>query len=305
MTDGGDTTEDTPAAGPWSAPTQAVWSGVPPVGDGGRRRTTPWFVIAGCVVVAVLVVAGILGATGAISGSSGSKHAAATLPPGELPPITLPGNGSGALSPDQAVLRQLGVRQVDVSAGTVVQLQPNGDQVLGETTLDLCNGTFPSESRRVARRQVLVGTLGSLPVFSTEAVFYDDTAGTAQAFAEIGSVAAKCPSTAVPSPAGGDALSTKFNAAPDRSWAQTPTVERLAYDFMATGPSGTERDVVVYLRRGRVLMGVYFRQPDHPPTIDGKTSIADIASTFASRLAKLPASIVSGHEAPAAVPGAV
>ena len=47
------------------------------------------------------------------------------------------------------------MQQHDVAADRSVALHPDGDLVTGTTTLDLCNGTFPSESLRTARLQVL------------------------------------------------------------------------------------------------------------------------------------------------------
>jgi hypothetical protein len=291
---------------PWSSPSDPVWAPPPPPGP-SRRGGVPWVVVLGCVVGAVLVIAVVLVATRSVSDSPKSQaQPSVTAPGGTLPTDSLPSNGSGALNPDQAVLRQLGVRPADVAAGYRAGLLVQGDQVVSTTTLDLCNGTFPSESRRAARRQMLVLAPDGGGVFSTEAVFYDEPAGTAQAFTELRGVAAKCPSAPVPSPSGGEAVATKFGPAPDRGWPQTPTVERLAYDFVTTRASGpSDHSIAVYLRRGRVLVGIYFAQPGQTVEIAGKTSLSDIVSVFASRLAKLPDSIVTGHEPPAAVPGAV
>ena len=269
------------------------------------------------VVCAVLVVGVVLVATGSVTdspkpdadageASPDTTSPSITLPGSALPGNGLPGNGSGALSPDQAVLRQLGVRQSDVGPGFVVGLLRNGDQVVGETSLDLCNATFASESRRAARRQEIVAAPDGTGVFSTEAVFYDDAGGTAQAFTELRSVAAKCPSSPVPGPDGSGSDVTTFNAPPDASWPRTPMVERLAFDFTTTRAGGTtDHSVAVYLRRGRVLIGIYFARPDPQASIAGRTTMRDIVNEFAARLAKLPPSIVTGHEAPAAVPGAI
>lgn len=270
-------------------------------------RSTPWLVILACAVAVVLVGGVVLVVSDSFSSSPSPSRSGSPGGPDPSGPPTVPSNGSGALSPDQAVLRQLGLRQADLAAGGLAQLVPRGDQVVGETTLDLCNGTFPSESRRVARRQVAAVSVADTSVsLSTEAVFYDDAGGTAQAFTELRSVAAKCPAAAVTPPGGGEGAATKFNPTPDKAWPQTATVERLAYDFVTTDAAGaSDRTVAVYLRRGRILIGIYFSHPDQPTPIAGKTTLADIVNVFASRLAKLPPSVITGHEAPAAVPGAV
>jgi hypothetical protein len=175
-----------------------------------------------------------------------------------------------------------------------VVLIPGGDQVQGETTLDLCNGTFPSEALRTARRQVAAVDAQGVAVLSTEAVLYRDPAASAQAFAELRSVAAHCPSTPVTSPVGEPTVTTHFNAAPDASWPQTPGVERVAYDFNTTDQAGGQalHSVAVYLRHGRALLAVYFSRPDAAqPAISGQTTLGGIVNVFAERLAQLPSSV--------------
>ena len=84
-----------------------------------------------------------------------------------------------------------------MAAGNTVTLIPQGAD-LTEPTLDICNGTFPSESQRRARRQVaLVTQSGTLVAMSTEAVLYRTPSVGAQALAELQSVAAHCPAAAV------------------------------------------------------------------------------------------------------------
>ena len=136
---------------------------------------------------------------------------------------------------------------------------------------------------------------GDVPL-STEAVIYKNTAATTQAFDELASVAAKCPSTPVRSPSGGTTVTTKFDPAPDGTWPQTPTVDRLAYSFTSTDLSGhSSKSIAVYLKRGRVLLGLYFPDPTGTvPTIAAQSTIPGIVSVFANRLAQLPDSVVNG-----------
>ena len=187
------------------------------------------------------------------------------------------------------------VNQNDVPSTVSVQPLNGGDQVNGQTTLDLCNGTFPSESLRSARLQVsVVDIQGDIPL-GTEAVSYQNPAATAQAFAELKAVAANCPSTPVPSPVGEPTVTTKFAAAPDGAWPQVPGVDRLAYDFTTVDAMGqSHHTVAVYLRRGRFLMGVYFAQPDAAQVpVSGQTSIPSIVNVFAARMAAQPAAIAN------------
>jgi hypothetical protein len=133
-------------------------------------------------------------------------------------------------------------------------------------------------------------------VLSTEAVLYSNPAATTQAFSELKSAAANCPSGPVVSPVGEPTMSTKFNPAPDGSWPSVPGVERLAYDFVTTDDTGqTQHTAAVYLRRGRVLMGIYFPRPDGAqPPVRGQTTMAGIVNVFATRMGQLPTAVVKG-----------
>jgi hypothetical protein len=185
------------------------------------------------------------------------------------------------------------VSQADVGSTVDVQLVPQG-QSLSRPTLDVCNATYPSESLRTTRLQVeTVDSQGNVGL-GTEAVLYSSANATAQAFAELSSAASKCPSSPVTSPVGEPSVTTKFNPAPDGSWPQVASVQRVAFDFTSTDSTGqTQHSVAAYLRRGKVLLGVYFSQPDAPQgSVAGQTTIPTIVNLFANRIAQLPASAV-------------
>ena len=239
------------------------------------------------------------------SPSSGSTPSSGTTTPGvETPGSGSSGNGGNSgggsangqqpADPSADVLEQLVVRQSDVSPSGLVVPSDGGDSVAGAPTLDLCNGTFPSESSRSGRLQVVAIDPTGTPFLSTEAVLYRDAAATSQAFAELRAVVAACPSTPVESPVGESPVTTKFNAAPDNAWPQVAGVERQAYDFTTTDSTGeTRHSVAVYLRRGRALVGVYFRTADTTQaSVDGNTTIPSIVNVFAERLAAVPASAI-------------
>jgi hypothetical protein len=254
-----------------------------------RGRAVRLIFVALIAIGSAGVGAGIVLATG---GSGGSAAAPAT----SVPVPRAPGGAPAASAdPDTAVLRGLVIQQSDVAGTQPVVLIPGGNLVAGQVTLDLCNGTFPSESSRTARLQIAEGDAQGNGVLSTEAVLYQSAAATAKAFEELKQAAAKCPSSPVPGANGAPTVRTTFKSRPDGSWPQTPTVDRLAYDFVATDESGqTQHTIAVYLRRGRVLLGIYFLAPDDPqPPVAGKTSIPDIVTLFASRLAALPPAAVS------------
>jgi hypothetical protein len=205
-----------------------------------------------------------------------------------------PNSNAAPRDPRASALDGLVVHQSDVPEIDIVDTIPNGNQVQGETTLDLCNGTFPSEGRRTARRQVQVfDSIGDTPL-STEAVLYGHASDASQAFAELKRVARDCPATPVVSPVGEPTALTVFGANPDNSWEHTADVDRLAYDVTETrDPALTTHAVLVYLRRGRVLMGLYFSEPDGTQVaVDGETTIQDIVRVFERRMAALPNSIV-------------
>ena len=270
---------------------------VPPA-DPGRKR---WRGIPRWIVVAVaIVLIGALGfGLGLLTRSDDASDLSVDAPAGRGandPPFP-----ASPDNPSARVLSGLVVRQRDVRGNLSVQLLPDGDEVQGQATLDLCNGTYPSESLRTERLQVVVVDAQATVPLSTEAVMYENPAATTQAFAELASVAANCPSTPVPSPVGGTTATTRFLDAPDGAWPQTPSVDRLAYRFTTTTASTatitgeTRESVAVYLRRGRVLMGLYFPQPNGPqPPVVGLTTIPEIVSEFAGRIAQLPQSVVDG-----------
>jgi len=263
-----------PVSAPAPAPSPTPW--LPPApAPNDRPSNTGWIV----GVVAMMVVAGLVSFAVVYNARSDSNQSANAVPT----PSTLPGR-IGA----PAALGRISLRQTDVLDGVTVGMITNGDQ-LTRPTLDLCNGTYSSEATRTARLQVAaLAPTGDAPL-STEAVLYRSAPAGAKAMAEVREVAAKCPNKAVVSPVGERTVTTKFSAAPDTKWGHTPTVDRAAYDLTATTENGDSfHSVVVYLRRGKVLMGLYFSQPDGPQSyFAGKTEIGDIARVFESRMASL------------------
>jgi hypothetical protein len=269
-----------------------------PPGRDGRSPT----VLIVCLVVVALVTG--FGLTSLILNvtDSGSQPVAVspgtTVPSsGAAPGTTTPGP---TLPPDpnEDVLAGLIVNQGDVAAKYTVHHPASGIN-MAAATLDLCNGTYPSEVHRTARRQVYVG-LTSDPTntsFSTEAVLYRTPADAAQAMQELRSVVATCPPTPVKSPIGEPDVITKFSAPPDAAWGNTPSVQRQAYAFVTTDPQTGESapGIAVYLRRGRALLGLYFSNPTGAQIpIDGQKTMKQIVSVFESRMAQLPQSVVDG-----------
>jgi hypothetical protein len=243
--------------------------------------------IVGAVAVTVVMAAAFHDIT---SGSSNPTIGATPHDP--LTPS--PSAPASSRDPSAALLAGLIVSDSDVGPTLTVAGLPGGNG-LTQPTLDLCNGTFPSETMRTARLQVKAVDRQGETMLSTEAVLYSSGAGTAAAFSELKATAAACPSGPVDSPVGLPAVSTHFDPAPDGAWQQVPSVERLAFSFVTTSASGeTSHSVAVYLRRGRALLGVYFSRPDtSSAVVEGHTALPDIVTVFANRLAKLPVAAIS------------
>ena len=204
------------------------WPG-PGSEDGARSGSDrgPVVAIAAALVVVSLVV-GFAVATVVLNardtGPAEIPRAGPTVPTPTVP--------ARPVDPDEAVLGALILRQTDVVAPNTVRLLDHGADTT-VATLDLCNGTFPSEALRTARRQVALRRRARRALrMSTEAVLYAAPPAARRPSAELKSVADKCPSTPVVSPVGEDTATTTFRAPPDATWPHTPTVERLAYDFV-------------------------------------------------------------------------
>lgn len=265
------------------------------VGPPEKRKRPILWVFA--VVVGVLV--GIVGIYFSNRSTDSTPRAAEPVPttafrPGgsPAPTTTIPALNAGN-DPSASALESLIVTPDDVPATADVIIYPGGVG-LDQPTLDLCNGRYPSESRRTARIQDAVLDPQGTLVLSTEAVLYGDSGGTTQAFEELQSVVAGCPTTPVQGPAGDPPVTTTFNAAPDAGWREVPTVNRRAYDLTTVDGTGQRRrTVAVYLQRGRVLLGVYFSRPEGTQiAVDGQTTMESIVNLFAGRVAALPTSVV-------------
>lgn len=259
----------------------------------GRDRTrTTGRIIALCAVVGLLVVA-----TDGIVGAAPTNHSASSS--SRATPTSSSGTSQGPAAKPSS-LSALLIQPRDTTPKVSVHLLPGGDQVNGQPTLDVCNRTFASESQRTARLQdVAIDTSGTL-ILSTEAVLYRNAAATKQAFEELRKVAASCPKGPVTSPVTGSPITTTFHTPPDGAWPNTASVEREVLSLTTVDAKGASADsVAVYLRRGRVLLGIYFSKPNTPlqPAIAGHTKLAGIAAAFATRLAELPASFVADSPA--------
>ncbi len=199
-----------------------------------------------------------------------------------LAPVAPVGDVATASGPmpadrDQGLLALVGVRAGDLGPGYSAHLIDKGDQ-LSQPTLDLCSRHFASEARRQARRQVAVSDSTGDPLMSTEAVLYRDQAGAAEAMAEIRGAASRC--------------SNQWQVR--RQSGLGPVVagmDRVGLWVTATvAGQPTDPAVLVFLRRGRLLLGLYFLQAGGPQAqIDGTDSIPGTVAVFQQRVAAIPA----------------
>ena len=230
------------------APALLASSPPPAAPHPGRVFVPKWLVIA----IAALVIVGLgFGIGWAVTSDDSTESSTApsgattpTTPNRPTTPTTTPTTTPGTTSPPSATvpsssaLSKVGLRQTDLASSISLTLIPGGNSVSGGPTLDLCNGTYASESERRTRLQLAAVDAEDNTTLSTEAVQYVDAAATQQAFAELREIAAKCPSTPVPSPVGETTVTTKFNPAPDGSWPQVAGVDRQGYDFVTSSALG-------------------------------------------------------------------
>lgn len=263
----------------------------------GRGRPPGWVVAVVVVVVALLLAGG----TWLVVRSSRTSSSATS-------PTT--STSTSPVSPDQSLLEKvvLGASDAPPTAGYAEGVLSDGTSLSGPNgvTLDLCNGSFPSEKLRVARLQTAIvdnQNAQSQEVVSTEGVLYRSPAATSEAFSELKAAKANCPSGVVPGTDGQPAVQTTFGTPPDTNWPTVAGVQRLAYFVTQTTPSTspttsgqspsnppTDADVV-YLCRGRLFVGIYIYDPQvAQPGVAGQTTVAGVVSVIEQRMAQLPSS---------------
>lgn len=216
-------------------------------------------------------------------------------PPSTRPSGTVPSLPAGTAPADAVqTLDAVSLGDADLAGANSMEPFTSGDDVRG-ATLDLCSADFPTELRKVARHQVWARDAGFEPLLSTEAVLYADASDTVQAFAELRAARDQCPLGPTDATSRRPQEIYEFNPQPDASWPAVPTVDRLAYDFDETAIGiGNHHAVAVYLRRGRLLLAIYFVQPDHvADAVLGQSTMQGITAMFAERVRALPESAVN------------
>lgn len=192
---------------------------------------------------------------------------------------------------------------LDAADPTTFQQLTGGNEVIGETSLDLCYAHYPSEDLRVARNQVAIG---DDEVFvSSEAILYASPESAEQAMDELRQNVENCPAGPV-SGRGGDAMRWSFGDAPDKDWPDEPGIARQA--FQVTISSLTEASwtsTATYLQRGRMILALYCSPPPAATSvIRNEPTPAHFADVMARRLAALPEDALRDHVDPIIEPKA-
>src|SRR4051794_37504192 len=120
-----------------------------------RRGPIVAAVIALALLVAVSATVGyaIDSSSRSDNDTAGAVGPSTSTPGATTPGSTTPSNNVPSRDPDRRVLGGLVVQQSDVGAQRTVLLIPNGN-FTSQPTLDLCNGSFPSEKLRTPRLPV-------------------------------------------------------------------------------------------------------------------------------------------------------
>ncbi len=154
-------------------------------------------------------------------------------------------------------LRTTVLTPAQVGSGYRMSVIPQGTQVAGQVTLDLCGFSFPSESLRVARLQVSYTRTGSTLRVSNEVVRYRP-GGAQRALREVAHAASHCPRGSVGSTvAGVGPITYRIGKIADSKLLAGAVALRVHFSGTIRGHKAVGTALVVYQARGNVLSGVY------------------------------------------------
>jgi len=133
---------------------------------------------------------------------------------------------------------------------------PFGNSFIGEPTLDLCGGSYASETLRTGRLQVRYTHPGHAVAVSNEVVTYAG-AGAQQALAEVTSVAKSCARKPVVLRSGTVSETYKVSPLNDPKLPEGAVVVKLEITASDGKKKVKQTGVAVYQIRGNTLSGVY------------------------------------------------
>jgi hypothetical protein len=165
--------------------------------------------------------------------------------------------GVAPAADDAALLETVVLKPSQVGAGYTLSQIPGGQLVQGETTLDFCGLSYPSESLRSARLQVIYDAKGSEFSASNEVVTYQP-GGARKALQEVTRAAAACPNGRVKDPPRGVTDMVRHtHLISDRRLLSGAVAIVETETGTVNGKRVTVQSVDVYQVRGDVLSGVY------------------------------------------------
>ena len=146
------------------------------------------------------------------------------------------------------------LRASQVGSGYRLSQIPGGQLVQGETTLDLCGFTYPSESLRTARLQVAYRAPGTSLELSNEVVGYRP-GGAAQALREVTHAAGSCPRGPIKTSSGD--VTVRVQRFRDARLLPGSLALVVHESGTINGQRRSVAGVVVYQVYGDILSGVY------------------------------------------------
>jgi hypothetical protein len=143
-----------------------------------------------------------------------------------------------------------------VGSGYKLTRFPFGNSFIGEPTLDLCGGSYASETLRTGRLQVRYTHPGNAVAVSNEIVTYAGT-GAQQALEEVASVAKACARKPVVIHAGTVSETYRVSPLTDPKLPAGSVVVKLEITATNGKKKVEQTGVAVYQVRGNTLSGVY------------------------------------------------
>ena len=143
-----------------------------------------------------------------------------------------------------------------IAHGYKLAAYPGGSSFIGETTLDLCGGSYPSENLRTGRLQVSYAHPKKTVDISNEVVTYV-SGGAQQALAEVSKVAHTCSTKSVIQKRG--VVTTTFHATPvhDPKLPHSTVAVKLVIKQTDGKKHVTQTGIAIYQVKGNTLSGVY------------------------------------------------
>jgi hypothetical protein len=167
--------------------------------------------------------------------------------------------GAAKQSPAQRAVERVVLRAAQVGPGSITREIPQGRELAGISTLDLCGARFASEKMRVARVQLSwIRNTGGAPFLSNEVVAYKP-GGAAQAMRELRAAIKACPKGFVKSTIpGAGMIKNQFDPIKGRDFVEN-SIGVIDHITEKVSKKKTLKfdSLLVYQVRGNVLSAVY------------------------------------------------